>query len=65
MVNHLYTGIDIMSEKSEDIQIGDKVLFDGQTLTVIGMDSRFLCWEFEEKKYTPIEYSRLPSPKKI
>jgi hypothetical protein len=48
-----------------DIKIGDKVLFDGQILTVAGMDSRFLCWEFKEKVYTPIEYSRLPPPKKI
>ena len=47
------------------INIGDKVEFAGEILTVNGYDSWFCMWTFKERSFKPYEYKLQKLPKKI
>ena len=48
----------------EDLKKGNKVLFDGQILTLDDFDTWWGIWTFVEKSYPPVEYQKFDKPKK-
>jgi|TARA_R110000823_G_C15543419_1_gene458412 hypothetical protein len=46
----------------EDLKKGDKVLFDGQILTLSDFDTWWGIWTFVEKSYPPVSYQEFDKP---